>query len=134
MIRDIELYAMAEAARENAYAPFSGFRVGAALLASDGTVYTGVNVENSSYGATICAERTAFVKAISEGAREFDAIAISAGEDPALPCGICRQFMYEFAPQIRVITGPAKEGEPGDGLSVRTLEELLPDGFRLERE
>ena len=93
MIKDIELYQMAEAARENAYAPFSGFRVGAALLASDGTVYTGVNVENSSYGATICAERTAFVKAISEGAREFDAIAISAGEDPALPCGICRQFM-----------------------------------------
>ena len=134
MIKDIELYQMAEAARENAYAPFSGFRVGAALLAFDGTVYTGVNVENSSYGATICAERTAFVKAISEGAREFDAIAISAGEDPALPCGICRQFMYEFAPQIRVITGPAKEGEPGDGLSVRTLEELLPDGFRLERE
>ena len=134
MIKDIELYQMAEAARENAYAPFSGFRVGAALLASDGTVYTGVNVENSSYGATICAERTAFVKAISEGAREFDAIAISAGEDPALPCGICRQFMYEFAPQIRVITGPAKEGETGDGLSVRTLEELLPDGFRLERE
>ena len=134
MIKDIELYQMAEAARENAYAPFSSFRVGAALLAFDGTVYTGVNVENSSYGATICAERTAFVKAISEGAREFDAIAISAGEDPALPCGICRQFMYEFAPQIRVITGPAKEGEPGDGLSVRTLEELLPDGFRLERE
>ena len=141
-MNDIELYRMAENARKNAYAPFSGFQVGAALLTKAGRVYTGVNVENSSYGATICAERTAFVKAISEGERDFDSIAISAGSVPSLPCGICRQFMYEFAPDIRVITGPLdKTGdgsvshETGDGgLSVKTLRELLPDGFVLERE
>ncbi|MBQ6370519.1 MAG: cytidine deaminase [Firmicutes bacterium] len=133
MMDDLALYKIAEEARKNAYAPFSEFHVGAALLASDGTVYTGVNVENSSYGATICAERTAFVKAISEGAREFDSIAISAGEVPSLPCGICRQFMYEFAPQIRIITGPLREDEPGGGLQVRRLTELLPEGFVLER-
>ena len=119
---DLALYRIAEEARKNAYAPFSEFHVGAALLASDGMVYTGVNVENSSYGATICAERT-----------EFDSIAISAGEVPSLPCGICRQFMYEFAPQIRIITGPLREDEPGGGLQVRRLTELLPEGFVLER-
>lgn len=130
---DLELYGRAERARENAYAPFSGFCVGAALEAADGTIYTGVNVENSSYGATICAERTAFVKAISEGAREFRAIAISAGDVPSLPCGICRQFMYEFAPQIRIITGPVQKDAPDGGLKVWTLEQLLPEGFVLER-
>lgn len=128
---DRELYEKAEKARENAYAPFSGFRVGAALEAADGKVYTGVNVENSSYGATICAERTAFVKAISEGVREFRTIAISAGDVPSLPCGICRQFMYEFAPQIRIVTGPLREDEPGGGLKVQQLQQLLPEGFVL---
>lgn len=132
-MNDRELYEIAEQARENAYAPFSGFRVGAALLTEEGKVYTGVNVENSSYGATICAERTAFVKAISEGERNFRSIAISAGEVPSLPCGICRQFMYEFAPQIRIITGPLQEGSPDSGLQVRTLSQLLPEGFVLER-
>ena len=126
---DMELYQIAEKARENAYAPFSGFQVGAALLTEEGRVYTGVNVENSSYGATICAERTAFVKAISEGERAFQAIAISAGEEPSLPCGICRQFMYEFAPQIRIITGPPRDG----AVDARTLEQLLPEGFVLQR-
>ena len=133
-MNDLELYRTAEKARENAYAPFSGFRVGAALLTEEGRVYTGLNVENSSYGATICAERTAFVKAISEGERRFAAIAISAGDQPSLPCGICRQFMFEFAPGIRVITGPVREGEPEGGLKVQSLEQLLPDGFRLEGE
>ena len=135
-MNDMELYRIAEEARENAYAPFSGFRVGAALLTEEGRVYTGVNVENSSYGATICAERTAFVKAISEGERKFRAIAISAGETPAIPCGICRQFMLEFAPHIRIITGPPKreaEGDGSDGLTIHTLDELLPEGFVLER-
>lgn len=122
-----ELYKKALEARENAYAPFSGFKVGAALLACDGSVYTGVNIENSSYGATICAERTAFVKAISEGQRQFKAIAVTAGSgQEALPCGICRQFMYEFAPELEIITGT-----DSDTLNVRTLEELLPMGFRL---
>ncbi len=125
-----ELYRMAEEARANAYAPFSGFRVGAALLTEEGRVYTGVNVENSSYGATICAERTAFVKAVSEGERAFSAIAISAGETESLPCGICRQFMYEFAPDITIITGPLTAAEDG-GLHVRSLSELLPEGFSL---
>lgn len=124
-----ELYAKALEARENAYAPFSGFKVGAALLTEDGRIYTGVNIENSSYGATICAERTAFVKAISEGHRDFKAIAVTAGsEEEALPCGICRQFMYEFSPEMEVITGTDI-----DSLNVKTLEELLPGGFRLER-
>lgn len=124
-----KLYALADAARENAYVPFSGFSVGAALLTADGKVYTGVNVENSSYGATICAERTAFVKAISEGERAFTAIAVSAGDvQESLPCGICRQFMYEFAPDIKVITGTS-----ADALAVRTLGELLPLGFKLEK-
>lgn len=123
-----ELYAKALEARENAYAPFSGFKVGAALLAEDGQIFTGVNIENSSFGATICAERTAFVKAISEGYRNFKAIAVTAGNEEALPCGICRQFMYEFAPQLVVITGTDIEK-----LNIRTLEELLPLGFRLEK-
>lgn len=122
-----ELYEKALEARENAYAPFSGFKVGAALLTEDGKVYTGVNIENSSYGATICAERTAFVKAISEGERKFKAIAVTAGdEQESLPCGICRQFMYEFAPEMEIITGTDIEQ-----LNVRTLEQLLPEGFRL---
>lgn len=123
------LYSKALEARENAYVPFSGFKVGAALLTEDGQVFTGVNVENSSYGATICAERTAFVKAISEGYRKFKALAVTAGnEQEALPCGICRQFMYEFAPNLIVITGTDIEK-----LNVRTLEELLPLGFKLEK-
>ena len=123
------LYAEALKARENAYAPFSGFQVGAALLTEDGQGYTGVNIENSSYGATICAERTAFVKAISEGHRKFKALAVTAGdEQEALPCGICRQFMYEFSPELEIITGTDEEN-----LNIRTLEELLPLGFRLEK-
>lgn len=124
-----KLYVKALEVRKNAYAPFSGFKVGAALLTDDGSIYTGVNIENSSYGATICAERTAFVKAISEGHRDFRALAVTAGSDQeALPCGICRQFMYEFSPHMEVITGTDTEH-----LNVRTLEELLPLGFRLEK-
>lgn len=125
-----KLYEKALEARKNAYAPFSGFKVGAALLTEDDSIYTGVNIENSSFGATICAERTAFVKAISEGHRKFRAIAVTAGsEQESLPCGICRQFMYEFSPQIEVITGTDI-----DKLNTRTLEELMPLGFRLSKE
>ena len=126
-ISDRELYERATKARENAYAPYSGFRVGAALLTDDGRVFTGVNVENSSYGRTICAERVAFTKAISEGVRAFEAIAVSAGEEQALPCGICRQFMSEFNGNIRIITGTS-----GDRLQVTTLEELMPQTFALD--
>ena len=116
-----DLFEMAVKASDNAYAPFSHFHVGAALLASSGRAYTGVNVENSSFGATICAERTAFVKAISEGERDFTAIEIAAKTADgkiaeSLPCGICRQFMYEFAPDIYIVTGTDR-----DHLNARTL-------------
>ena len=91
MISDRDLYLMAKKALKNAYAPFSKFTVGAALLSETGEVFTGVNVENSSLGATICAERTAFVKAVSEGSQKFKTIAVVSGEGAVLPCGICRQ-------------------------------------------
>ena len=123
---DKELFRMAVEVSENAYAPFSNFHVGAALLTEDGKVFTGVNIENSSYGATICTERTAMVKAISEGARDFQSIAIAGNGGTSWPCGICRQFMYEFCPDIRVISG-----ENEDELQVYTLKELLPEGFKL---
>ena len=124
---DLKLYRTAVSMLERSYSPFSGFRVGAALLTKSGEIITGVNIENSSLGATICAERTAFVKAISEGHREFDTIAIASNGQEAWPCGICRQFMYEFAPDLRVVTGTEE-----DNLRVLTLKELLPEGFRLQ--
>ena len=124
---DLKLYRTAVSMLERSYSPFSGFRVGAALLTKSGEIITGVNIENSSLGATICAERTAFVKAISEGYREFDTIAIASSGQEAWPCGICRQFMYEFAPDLRVVTGTEEEN-----LRVLTLKELLPEGFRLQ--
>ena len=121
-----ELYEKAQDMVNKAYAPFSKFKVGAALLSKDGRVFTGVNVENSSLGGTICAERTAFVKAISEGAREFQAIAVVSGEGAVWPCGICRQFLYEFAPDLTVVTGADE-----DSLEIHSLRELFPEGFRL---
>ena len=120
------LFIIAREMMENAYAPFSGYHVGAALLGKDGRVYTGVNVENSSYGGTICAERTACVKAVSEGCREFEAIAIATKDGDGFPCGICRQFLYEFAPDLVIILGKDEET-----LKTYTLRELLPEGFRL---
>ena len=94
---DSELMTAAEKACGNAYAPYSKFKVGAALLTSDGRVFTGCNVENSSYGAGICAERTAAVKAVSEGAVKFSAIAIAnGGGGLTYPCGICRQVLFEL--------------------------------------
>lgn len=121
-----ELYRKAVEVLPYSYAPFSDFHVGAALLADTGEVFTGVNVENSSYGGTICAERTACVKAVSEGCRNFSAIAIAAEKGKASPCGICRQFLYEFSPDMTVITG-----EDEEHLEVYTLKDLLPEGFRL---
>lgn len=123
---DIELFKRAQSVLKHAYVPFSDFPVGAALLARNGEVFTGVNVENSSYGGTICAERTACVKAVSEGVTDFEAIAIAAEKGIAFPCGICRQFLYEFAPQLRVIVG-----EDETHLKIYTLKELLPEGFKL---
>ena len=122
-----KLYETAKNAAKNAFAPFSNFHVGAALLASDGRIFTGCNVENSSYGATICAERTALVKAVSEGSRDFIAIAVVSQDGEAWPCGICRQVLYEFSPEMLVITGNDEH------LDVVKLNELLPHGFRLDR-
>lgn len=125
---DKELLETADKAMENAYAPYSNFKVGAALLCTDGTVFTGCNVENSSYGAANCAERTAIFKAVSEGYREFSAIAIvSSGGGETFPCGICRQVIGEFAPQIRIILRD-ENGEP----AVYSFEELMPKFFTLK--
>ena len=121
-----ELYLQAQAVKKFVYSPYSKYAVGAALLSVDGTMYTGVNVENASYGGTICAERGAFMKAVSEGKQKFDAIAICGGEGTAWPCGICRQFMYEFNPDLKVISGRDEEH-----LEVMELSELLPKGFVL---
>lgn len=107
---DEELYQRlgpaAQAACQRAYCPYSNFRVGAALLCADGTILEGCNVENASYGLTICAERTAIVRAIAEGrSGDFAAIAVYApdGTSPAAPCGACRQFLIEFNPEMRVL-------------------------------
>lgn len=124
---DRELIEISKKAQEFAYAPYSKFRVGAALLCRDGSVYTGCNIENATYGATNCAERTAVFKAVSEGRREFTAIAItSSGGDLTFPCGICRQVLAEFSPEINVIL------EDKDGkLHTFALSELLPHSFAL---
>ena len=112
------------AMRENAYAPYSNFAVGAALVTEDGTVFGGVNVENASYGLAICAERTAAVAAVAAGHRNFRAIAIAGPESTVTaPCGACRQFLNEFNPQLEVAyTTP-------DGMKVTTLDALLADAF-----
>lgn len=122
---DRELVALALRSRENAYAPYSHFSVGAALLCEDGSVYTGCNVENAAYSCGVCAERTAAVKAVSEGKRAFAAIAVAGSSDAiCTPCGLCRQFLYEFAPQMRVLCANAA----GD-YEAYTLSDLLPHGF-----
>lgn len=121
-----ELFRTAQQVIQYAYAPYSRFKVGAALLTKSGEVFTGVNVENSSFGATICAERTAFVKAVSEGHREFEAIAVVSSDGEAYPCGICRQFMFEFGDEMKIITG-----EDEEHLHINEMKELLPEGFRL---
>lgn len=122
---DRELVTLAKKAMKNAYAPYSHFQVGAALLAKDGQVFLGCNVENASYGATNCAERTAVFKAVSEGVREFERIAIVASSgDYAAPCGICRQVLFEFMPEGTVILDSDDKG-----MKIVPLRELLPLGF-----
>lgn len=129
---DLELMNLAIEARKNAYAPYSGFSVGAALLTANGKVFTGCNIENAAYSPTNCAERTAFFKAVSEGERSFIAIAIAGGkgETPdkfCAPCGVCRQVMAEFCnADFRVILGN------GERRSVYTLCDLLPLSFSLD--
>jgi len=105
---DRELLNHAQLASKNSYSPYSKFAVGAALECMDGTVFTGCNIENAALGSTICAERIAFGKAISEGARDFRRIAIFAeSEGYCMPCGACRQFMSEFAPELEVLCSKA---------------------------
>lgn len=126
---DLELIQTAIEARKRAYAPYSGFFVGAALLAADGRVFTGCNIENAAFTPTNCAERTAFFKAVSEGVRAFEAIAVvgGKGEEPSefcAPCGVCRQVMAEFcSPDFRIILGNE------NNQTVYTLSELLPASF-----
>jgi len=114
--------------RKNSYAPYSKFRVGAALLTGRGRIYTGCNVENHSYGMTVCAERNAVYKAVSEGEREFLAIAIAADtEDPVLPCGACMQVMAEFNPELKLILANCK------GTTVElSLSDLFPSPFSMD--
>lgn len=119
-----DLVPRAIAMRENAYAPYSKFTVGAALVTEDGTVFGGANVENASFGVGICAERTAAVTAVAAGHQQFRAIAIAGPENTVTaPCGACRQFLNEFNPQLEVAyTTP-------DGVKITTLDRLLPDAF-----
>jgi cytidine deaminase len=114
-------------ARRASYAPYSNFRVGAALLASNGTVFSGCNVENASYGLCVCAERTAICKAVSEGLQDFEAIAIAA-VPLASPCGACRQFIVEFGKDITVVSVNADD--PAE-MKIWSSRELLPDSFEL---
>lgn len=119
-------------ARENAYAPYSKYKVGAALLTAGGKVYTGCNIENSSYSATVCAERTAFFKAVSEGEKEFVKMALVCGYDEKLawctPCGVCLQVMAEFCKEdFEIITAVSS-----DEYKIYKLKDLLPNAFSLK--
>jgi cytidine deaminase len=119
-----QLIEAATTAMQHAYVPYSEYPVGAALLTTSGTVYTGCNIEIASYGATVCGERTAAFKAVSEGERDFEAIAVVTSNG-ASPCGICRQVLYEFGPEMTVILADSDGQITWEGL----LTELLPLGF-----
>lgn len=122
---DLVLLAFAREAQERAYAPYSMFRVGAAVYTEEGETFTGVNVENAAFGATICAERAALSAAVSAGFKNITAVAVVGdSEAPTVPCGCCRQALAEFNPEMRVIMGGAK-----DDVMVMTLDELLPEAF-----
>lgn len=118
-----ELIDLAKQVRKRAYAPYSHYKVGAALLGKSGKIYTGCNVENASYGHTVCAERSAVVKAVSEGEREFEAVAVVT-KNGGSPCGACRQVLSEFSPEL-IIYIADKNGE----YRTTTLKQLLPDSF-----
>lgn len=126
---DAQLIRDAADAARHAYCPYSSFPVGAALLTRDGRVFTGVNVENASYGLTVCAERNAIAAAVAAGALAFDTIAIVAGSgtDPVTPCGACRQVLAEFGPpDLRIVTASL---HPVEATCAYTLSDLLPDAF-----
>ena len=131
-MNDKELLSLANKARKRAYAPYSGFLVGAALLTKSGKVYLGCNIENASFSPTNCAERTAFFMAIADGEREFEAIAVCGGKKgekalPCSPCGVCRQVMSEFCSTEFKIILEDKNAEP----CVYTLGDMLPLAFDL---
>lgn len=118
------------AARDRAYAPYSGYRVGAALLCENGEIYTAGNVENASYGLSVCAERAALLKAVSEGASGFIAVFVAAeGDEAPWPCGACRQVLHEFAPDL-VVYAQRSEGK----IHMRTISQLLPKAFTLKAQ
>lgn len=119
-----ELFAAAAAVRARAHAPYSNFRVGAALRGADGSIHVGCNVENASYGLTICAERAAVFRAIADGCSAFAALALSVGVD-AMPCGACRQVLHEFAPALPIWICDGR----GRLLRETTLDKLLPEPF-----
>jgi len=124
-MKNEQLIKTALEARKNAYAPYSGFLVGAALLCLDGEVFTGCNVENASYGATICAERSALSGAVSRGKRAFTKIAVAGnGKEFCTPCGICRQTLFEFSPEMTVLCAN-EDGEYEEHI----IRELLPFAF-----
>lgn len=129
-----KLIAAALEARKNSYSPYSGFSVGAALMTSDGSVFTGVNIESASYSMTVCAERTAIFKAVSEGRRDFTAIAIVGGReevsDYCYPCGACRQVMTEFCDYEGFVVISAVSEED---YKLFRLRELIPTAFSFEK-
>ena len=127
-----ELIELAKKAMENAYAPYSGYKVGASLLTADGTVYTGCNIENAAFSPTVCAERVALFKAVSEGKRDFAAIAVCGGKNGVItgffpPCGVCRQVLREFCRDDFVFYLAGAEGH----YRTYTLSALLPESFSL---
>jgi cytidine deaminase len=124
---DDSMRAIAETARANAYAPYSNFHVGAALRSDAGEIYGGANVENASFGVCICAERSALAAAVTAGAGGFDELVlVSDAEEPASPCGMCRQALAEFAPSLRIVSH-GMNGKKAEW----ALAELLPHQFRL---
>jgi cytidine deaminase len=128
----VKLWEQAVEARKMSYSPYSDYKVGAALLCDDGKVFCGCNIENSAFGPTNCAERTAFFTAVADGHREFTAIAIAGGKtslEPCYPCGVCRQVMAEFCrpEEFLIICGADREH-----LETFTLKELLPKGFKMQ--
>lgn len=119
-----KLIAAAKEEQQGAYVPYSGYAVGAALLADDGKIYTGCNIENASYTPTVCAERVAVFKAVSEGAKRVEIIAVVAGEDMGYPCGVCRQVLREFGEDATIVVAKDEEN-----YHLHTLDELLPHSF-----
>jgi cytidine deaminase len=121
---DQALLKLAIEARKNAYCPYSEFPVGAALLCADGTVVTGANVENASYGLCLCAERVAMFKAVSEGKHGFLKLAVACNADYCRPCGACRQVLFEHAPDLEILMG-----SPEGSFKRTTIRDLLPEAF-----